>query len=233
MKSEFLMRKYIIAALLAGSVVTPAMAQPSGEASPFTGPRIEGLLGYGSLGTGEDDDTGVDNDDQADESIEGVVFGVGLGYDFDLGGLVAGVEGEFTESTGKQEADETINGIAFNSRVETGRDLYVGGRIGFVATPTTLVYAKAGYTNTSIESAVEGGGDRFELDSNVDGYRLGAGIEKLFGPNAYGKIEYRYSNYNNLDFSDDFDLDDLESEDIDTDIDLDRHQVVVGLGFRF
>jgi len=227
------MRKYLLAALLAGSVAAPAYAQPAGEASPFTGFRLEGLAGYGSLGTGEDPDEGVDNDDQSDESIEGANFGVGVGYDFDLGGLVAGVEGEFTESTGKQEADETIDGVNFTSRIETGRDLYVGGRLGFVASPSTLVYGKAGYTNTSLESAIEGNGDRFEFDSNVDGWRLGAGIEQLLGPNAFGKIEYRYSNYNNLDFSDDFDLDDFESEDFDTEIDLDRHQVMVGFGVRF
>jgi outer membrane immunogenic protein len=227
------MRKYLLAALLAGSFAAPAYAQPAGDASPFTGFRLEGLAGYGSLGTGEDPDTGLDNDDQADESIEGAVFGVGVGYDFDLGGLVAGVEGEFTESTGKQKSGETVNGVNFTSRLETGRDLYVGGRLGFLATPTTLVYGKAGYTNTSLESATEGGGDRFELDTNVDGFRLGAGIEQLFGPNAYGKLEYRYSNYNNLDFSDDFDIDKFKAEDFDTDIDLDRHQVVVGFGVRF
>ncbi|MDP9413012.1 MAG: porin family protein [Pseudomonadota bacterium] len=227
------MRKYVLAALLAGSFAAPALAQPAGEASPFTGFRVEGLLGYGQLGTGEDPEEGIDNDDQRDESIEGAVFGVGAGYDFDLGGFVAGVEGEFTESTGEQENDETINGINFTSSVETGRDLYVGGRLGFVATPTTLVYAKAGYTNTSIEANTEGSNQRFEFDSNIDGYRIGAGIEQLFGPNAFGKIEYRYSNYNNLDFSDDFDLDNFRSEDFDTDIDVDRHQVLVGLGFRF
>ena len=227
------MHKYFLAALLAGTAAVPAFAQPAGDASPFTGFRVEGMAGYGSLGTGEDNDEGVDNDDQRDESIEGAVFGVGVGYDFDLGGLVAGVEAEFSESTGEQENDETVNGINFTSSIETGRDLYVGGRIGFLAAPSTLVYAKAGYTNTSIEANTEGGNQRFELDSNIDGYRLGAGIEQLFGPNAYGKIEYRYSNYNNLDFSDDFDLDNFEAEDFDTDIDLDRHQVMVGVGFRF
>jgi outer membrane immunogenic protein len=224
------MRKYILAALLLGSAAAPAFAQ---DATPFTGLRVEGIAGYGQLGTGEDSDEGVDNDDQADETIEGAVFGVGVGYDFNLGTLVAGVEGEFSESTGKQESDETINGIAFNSRVETGRDLYVGGRLGFLAAPTTLVYGKAGYTNTSIEARTAGGNETFELDSNIDGWRVGAGIEQLLGPNAYGKVEYRYSNYNNLDFSDDFDLGNFRSEDFDTEIDLDRHQLVVGIGFRF
>jgi outer membrane immunogenic protein len=228
------MNKFLIAALMAGATASPALAQPAGEASPFTGLRVEGLVGYDSLRSGDNNDDGVDtNDDNGDESVDGVAFGVGAGYDFDLGGIVAGVEGEFTESTGEQDSNETIDGVAFSSGIETGRDLYIGGRIGFRAGPSTLVYGKAGYTNTSIEANIEGDGDRFEFDTNVDGYRLGAGIEQLFGPRAYGKVEYRYSNYNNLDFSDDFDLDDFDAEDFDTDIDLDRHQVVVGVGLRF
>ena len=220
------MRKIILAALLAGTVSSPAFAQTAGEASPFTGLRVEGLAGYDSLRSGNDDDDGVDTgEDEGDESVDGIGFGVGVGYDFDLGGVVAGVEGEFMESTGEQDSNESVDGVNFTSNFEVGRDLYIGGRVGFRAGPSTLVYGKAGYTNTSIEANFEGGGDNFEFDTNVDGYRLGAGIEQLFGPNAYGKIEYRYSNYNSLDFSDD--------EDFETGIDLDRHQVVAGVGFRF
>jgi outer membrane immunogenic protein len=55
----------------------------------------------------------------------------------------------------------------------------------------------------------------------------------MLGSNSYAKVEYRYSNYSNLDFSDDFDLDDLEPEDFDTKIDLDRHQIMAAIGFRF
>ena len=224
------MRKLLLATLLAG-VATPAFAQ---EASPFTGFRLEAIGGYDKLKSGDRDDDGVDTgEDEGDESLEGAVFGVGAGYDFDLGGVVAGVEAEFTESTGEQEADETLDGIDFTSSVETGRDIYVGGRLGLQAGPSTLVYAKGGYTNTSVEAGFETASDRFEFDSNVDGWRLGAGVEQLFGRNAYGKLEYRYSNYNNLDFSDDFDLDDFDAEDFDTDIDLDRHQVVASVGWRF
>lgn len=226
------MRKYVFAALLAGTVAAPAFAQAGG---PFTGLRAEALVGYDQLQSGDDADDGVDTSgDEGDESINGVNYGVGVGYDFNLGGLVAGVEGEFSESTGKQEFDETID-APFSGRIETGRDLYVGGRLGVAVAPTTLVYAKAGYTNTSIEGAFEGqdSGDQFEFDSNVDGYRLGAGVEQQLASNSYAKIEYRYSNYSNLDFSDDFDLDDLNSEDYDTDIDLDRHQIVASVGFRF
>lgn len=220
------MRKHLIAMLLAGTLAVPAAAQPY---SPFTGFRVEGLVGYDVLKSGDD----VDGVEEGDESIEGAAFGVGAGYDFDLGGVVAGIEGEFTESTGEQEADETLDGIDFTSRVETGRDIYVGGRVGVQAAPRTLVYAKGGYTNTSIEGGFESATDAFEFDTNVDGWRLGAGIEQLFGPNAFGKLEYRYSNYTNLDFSDDFDFENFEPEDVDANIDLDRHQIMAGFGFRF
>lgn len=216
------MRKYVLAALLAGTLATPALAQ---EASPFTGFRVEGIVGYDSLRSGQQDD-GVDtNDNEGDESIDGITFGVGAGYDFDAGGVVLGVEGEFTESTGDQDRNETIDGVNYRAGVATGRDLYIGGRIGFRAAPSTLVYGKAGYTNTSIEADFEDDTDRIELDTNVDGWRLGAGVEQLFGPNMYGKLEYRYSNYNNLEVGKDVD--------IERDIDLDRHQIVAGVGFRF
>lgn len=225
------MRTYLVAALLAGSFATPALAQ---EASPFTGPRIEGIVGYDVLKSGDSNDDSVDTSgDNGDESIEGVTYGVGVGYDFDLGGVVAGVEAEYSDSSGKQESDESLDGIAFTSRVATGRDIYVGARLGYAVTPRTLLYAKGGYTNTSIEAGFRTNDDRFEFDTNADGWRLGAGIEQLFGPNAYGKLEYRYSNYTNLDFSDDFDLGNFESEDFDTDINLDRHQVVAAFGVRF
>ena len=225
------MRKVVLAALLAGTTAVPALAQ---DTSAFVGPRVEGIVGYDQLKSGDREGDGVDTgEDQGDETIDGVVYGVGVGYDFDLGGVIAGVEAEYTESSGKQDANEVINDIAVASRVETGRDIYVGGRIGVPVTPSTLLYVKGGYTNTSIEAGYETPSDRYELDSNVDGWRLGAGVEQKFGSNLYGKLEYRYSNYTNLDFSDNFDLDNFEAEDFGTDIDLDRHQVVASVGMRF
>jgi len=216
------MRPFIVAALLAGTIAAPAAAQVD---AAFTGPRVGAIAGYGQLGSGEDPGQSIEND-FGDQSIEGLTYGVDGGFDFSIGGLVAGVEGEFSESTGKQDFDESI-ALPFSGRIETGRDLYVGGRLGFLARPQTLLYAKAGYTNTSIESAFEDADERLEFDTNIDGYRIGAGVEQLFGDRFYGKLEYRYSNYSKLDFSDD------DDQDFQTEIDLDRHQVVAGLGIRF
>ncbi len=47
---------------------------------------------------------------------------------------------------------------------------------------------------------------------NLDGLRLGAGVQQGFGRNAYGKIEYRYSNY---------------------EAGIERHNVLVGVGLTF
>ena len=86
------MRKYLFAALLAGSAASPALAQDAGT---FTGVRVEGIAGYDVLKSGDSDDDNVDtNNNNGDESIEGVAFGAGAGFDFDLGNLVAGVEAE-------------------------------------------------------------------------------------------------------------------------------------------
>ena len=96
--------------------------------------------------------------------------------------------------------------------------------VGFKASPSTLIYAKGGYTNLAVEAKYEGPDDSREFDNNADGFRLGAGVEHAFGPNAYGKVEYRYSNYNNIEHN---------AVDLARSIDLDRHQVVAGVGFRF
>ncbi len=232
------MKKYILPVLIAGSVAVPAMAQ---EASPFTGPRVEVLGGYDTLRTGSDADTdtgdGLFDNDGPDESVDGVNYGFGLGYDFNLNGIVLGVEGEFMESTAEQDSDEALN-APFGYSIDVSRDLYLGARLGYQVAPSTLVYAKGGYTSTRVRAAFEDGIDddnrdfNFDTAESVEGYRVGAGVEQLLGDslgfgNAYAKLEYRYSNYSNLSYDDDVFADDQVK------IDLDRHQVIAGLGIRF
>ena len=172
------MRKFAIAAaLLAGTIATPALAQDNN----LGGFRIEGLVGY----------------------------------DFQSGNAVFGIEAEATDSS----ADETVAGFALPGdtlRVRASRDLYVGGRAGFGVGGNSLIYAKAGYTNARVRVDYEDGTAGTVADftdrTNLDGVRAGLGAQIGLGPNAYLKTEYRYSNYQDG---------------------VDRHQVVGGLGFRF
>ena len=216
-------------ALLAGislsAIAAPALAQDSG--ATFTGPRVEGIVGYdiSTAGSSVDDDVNQDND----QSIDGLLYGVAVGYDFDFGGIVVGAEAELTDSTadvGYENGD--FEGFGFGN-VSAGRDLYFGARAGVKATPDMLIYAKGGYTNAKFDIRSNDGTTEFNQDIDTDGYRIGAGAEYAVNKNSFVKLEYRYSNYNKAEI--DFEGDVADSDPFD--VDLDRHQVVASYGFRF
>ncbi|HEX8191383.1 MAG TPA: outer membrane beta-barrel protein [Allosphingosinicella sp.] len=197
------MRKLILAALLTGATAVPAFAQDTTDTGRFSGVRVEGIVGYD---TTKDDGEGQD----------GVVYGVGVGYDVQAGNLVFGVTGEASKST----IDGCVAGAVVTGDelcIEAGRELSIGGRVGVVAGSNALLYAHAGYTNARVDvdytPATVGGANPFANQSNnLDGVRVGGGVELGIGRNAFAKAEYRYSNYEQG---------------------FDRHQVVGGIGLRF
>ena len=103
--------KKISTLLVAGSLAAfsaPAMAQDS---SNFDGFRVQGVLGYDALkaGSSVDDDANEDND----QSIDGAVYGIQAGYDFDLGGAVVGLEAELTDSSAETEFTDVKSRLLF------------------------------------------------------------------------------------------------------------------------
>jgi outer membrane immunogenic protein len=133
---------------------------------------------------------GVDSFRALGSSKTDAVIGVGVGYDLSVGKKAfIGLEGNVDESTSK----------FFK------RDLSANVRVGVKLNDQTRLYALAGYTNQRLK--VDGIGS-----GNADGVRGGVGIERNFGERAYGKIEYRYSNY---------------------EAGLTRNQGLVGFGIRF
>lgn len=218
---------FLLAAGTLALIASPAAAQTADNT--FTGLWGGVIGGYdvSSAGSEVDDDDG----DFEDQSIDGFGYGVQLGYDVDLGGFVLGAEGEYSESTASVDySDPDFEGIGLGS-VDASRDLYVGARVGFKASPDAMVYLKGGYTNAKYDILASDGVTDFENDFDLDGYRIGAGAEYAINQNAFVKLEYRYSNYSRgeIDFNDDIDVDDSDRFDVD----LDRHQVMAGVGFRF
>ena len=142
---------------------------------------------------------------------------------------MVGAEGELTDST----ADSTSDTGDFENfglgAVDAGRD-YVGARVGYKAMPRTLVYAKGGYTNAHYDILGSDGDIDREQRTDTDGWRVGAGVEHKLTSKAFAKLEYRYSNYEEgeVDFEDE---DVLDTEQFD--LDLDRHQIMAGVGWRF
>lgn len=186
---------------------TPAAAQ---DRAPFTGPRVEATVGYDNLHS-----KGLPR--QID-TVDGLRIGGAVGYDLALAPrVVAGVEA----GIGFSVADATRATIVGTTgtdtfRLSNGRDIDVSLRLGYVVAPKTLLYVKAGWANsearvrlnrqvgTTVTSTRESGVD--------DGVRLGAGVEQMLGDHAYAKAEYRYTTYGEG---------------------VNRHQALVGFGYRF
>ena len=205
----------MIALIATGSIAalaTPAFAQDAD--SPFTGLRVQAVTGYDSLRAGSTvDDDGNDNNDQ---TADGLLYGAAVGYDVDLGSVVIGPEAEFSGSTAKTDyKDGDFEGF--------------GARIGVKANENMMFYAKGGYTNAKLNVRSNDGTTQFDDDYDLDGYRVGGGLEYAFGRNMFTNIEYRYSNYSRAEVDFDGTLPDSDRFDVDTD----RHQVTVGLGMRF
>lgn len=219
------MRKLVLTALAAASataVATPALAQSA--SGPFDGFRIGALAGWDGLRPGRGPDSSISDGNGAD----GFLYGAEVGYDHQMGNLVLGVDGEVSGSTAKVTNDPVAADALGYGRVKAGRDLYIGGRVGYTVTPTTMLYAKAGYSNARLDLTASDGTTETGNHYNLDGYRLGVGVEQAISPTTYAKLEYRYSNYGDarLEFPNGTNTSNF-------DVDTDRHQVVAGVGFRF
>lgn len=216
----------LLVAASTAAIAAPAMAQDS-DTSTFTGPRVQATVGYDILQAGSSvDDDGMDNNDQ---SIDGINYGVAAGYDFDLGGAVVGFDAEYTDSSAKVDfEDGDFEGFGFG-RVSAGRDLYFGARVGAKVAPDVLLYAKGGYTNTKLNFLSNDGTTERSQDLDLDGWRAGAGVEYAMNRNTFFNLEYRYSNYQNGEI--DFQGTVPDSDRFD--VDLDRHQIMASVGYRF
>ncbi|AKH41211.1 outer membrane immunogenic protein [Altererythrobacter atlanticus] len=213
----------LIAAGSMAAIATPAFAQDS----DFSGPWIAGIAGYdiNKAGSSQDDDLNPD----ADESVEGLTYGAAIGYDVDMGNVVLGAEAELTDSTADSDYDNNFSTFGLGT-VDAGRDIYVGARAGYKVTPSTLLYAKGGYTNARFNFVGSDGTTDYNERLDTDGFRVGAGLEQKFSSNAFGRLEYRYSNYSEGEI--DFEAEDIPDSDR-FDIDTDRHQIVASVGLRF
>jgi outer membrane immunogenic protein len=155
------------------------------------------------------DGPGINNND----SDSGIVYGIGAGYDFAISPKVElGVDLSADLST-MEECESSV--VVANDRacLDAGRDLAAAVRLGYKVSDRGTLYALAGYTNARFRfDYTTPAGVTTRDGRNLDGFRLGAGYQHGFGEKMYGKVEYRYSNYEN---------------------DVTRHQVLLGVGVNF
>lgn len=193
---------------VASLIATPAIAHE--DEGSFTGLKAGALAGFDNLRL---------SDGESKMKRSGLTYGATINYDFDLGLAVIGAEGEISGST----ISKTQSGIwkaSDSLKTSIGRDLYFGARAGAKLSATSLLYAKAGFVRTRINSRYK---DGLDIDSDgitMKGLRLGAGIEHNFDRFAL-RGEYRYTKYKKFDYG------------FDDDVRVRRHQVVVSFISRF
>ncbi len=185
-------------ATLAALGATPAFAQ---DDQPFAGGHVGLEAGWARVGGAR-----VEGD--------GFVYGGTLGYDFAFNNVRVGPEIEITGSTQNTCIALPVGGPAARTCQRTDRDLYAGGRLGYVVAPSILLYAKVGYTNGRFSDRFEGTGPAVPVPfhRDHDGVRAGAGFEYAVAPKIYLSAEYRYSHYNH---------------------DVHQNQILAGVGYRF
>jgi outer membrane immunogenic protein len=134
------------------------------------------------------------------------VFGtVTLGYDYQFSGLW--VAGAFVDYDFGNRNDRTrfvdFGGFSdVHLSQEHGHAWSIGGRLGVLSSPSTLLFVSAGWTQVSTDadlSFVFGGTERrLSLDKDRDGWFVGAGIETQLGwlgSNFSLRGEYRFSRF--------------------------------------
>ena len=209
------------AAVALAFISAPALAQDTG--SPFTGPRIEGRVGWDGPRIRASASDGQ-NSISRTASKSGVVYGGEVGYDHAINTLVlggyAGIEGSTAKECGELYGEDRLC-------LRSGRSITAGARLGFVARPSVMLYGKGGYSSGRAEIDYQD----YELiladvneGQNLDGFHLGAGVEASLRGGLYGRLEYVYSDYGKAR---------AELDGVSASIAPSRHQVVYGMGFRF
>jgi outer membrane immunogenic protein len=215
----------ILAAGAAVALATPALAQDAPQddyANGMSGFKIGAEIGYDQTRAGSSAAVIYDH-----RKIDGVMYGATAGYDLPIGrNVVIGPEVEWTDGNAKTGYSQPSFGFG---SVSNGRDLYAGGRLGFVISPHTMVYAKGGYTDARYHIRANDGTNDYRDDIGVSGYRVGAGVEVAPTARTFARFEYRYSNYGRgrVEYGG------TSASSTSFDIDTDRHQVVAAVGVRF
>lgn len=216
-------------ALLASTILffgaAPAFAQDAASpAANFSGPRVEGRIGYDIATSELSVDDGVDAFDE-DGDEDGLILGGEIGFDVPAGSnfVFGGYLGADHSSLGECSEFLGQDQLCFT----TGLNLTVGARAGAVVGENALFYAKGGYSRSNVGITYEDFEDLIEdieEDDHLDGFHIGGGAELGLGNKAYLKLDYTYTFYGDVE---------IDDEDVEIASSLNRHQVMFGLGFRF
>ncbi len=225
-----------VACGIAAITASPAFAQQGSDqpmagtpAAAFSGPFVEASVGWDHLANKSTKD--IDPTAYTTGTADGVAFGGAVGYDYPVTrNVTVGAEvGIYGSSTRWNNSSNLVAGTFNTASVRAGRDLFVGGKVGYALNRSTQVFGKAGYTNARFGITGDNGNDPQYQAINASGFRLGAGVERKLTRATYVKFEYDYSHYGSGQFNYGGATPDASNFDLHTD----RHQVLASVGYRF
>ncbi|MBX6425867.1 MAG: porin family protein [Variibacter sp.] len=165
----------------------PAYVAP---AFSWTGFYLGAHAGYG-WGTGRGTVLGFDIGSAA---INGGFGGGQIGYNWQTGGFVLGIEADISGGDiGREDDFLLLGGVGtIRSRIDVFGT--VRGRIG-VAWDRLLLYATGGFAWARDKIDFTFAGVRISDDQTHAGWTIGAGLEYAFAPNWSAKLEYLYADF--------------------------------------
>lgn len=201
------MQKFIrgIAAVAALSIAGAAHAQSTSSA--FDGPSV------GVQGGWEQTDVHNPNTNLGTAPIQrhhdtGVVGGF-VGYDKLVAPRI--VIGGQAELNLPVDSSFDRNGV----QIDPKRSIDLSVRAGYLVTPATLVYVRGGYANERVGTRIAADGVTLSGSESRDAWLVGGGVERMITDKISTRLEYRYSDFSNGDGK------------------FDRHQVLLGIAYRF
>ena len=219
------MKKIILAAVLAGLGSTSALAADLGArtytkapammdaVSNWTGFYIGGNVGYG-WGDGKTSLLPTDNRaaipaTTLDSDPKGVIGGAQIGYNWQVGTILAGLETDIQTSDIKGSAQATLDPhfgptiASANSKLSWFGTLRA--RIGVAVAPNLLLYGTGGFAYGHIKdlSNIQIANPPFSdhwpasISKTATGWAAGAGAEWMFARNWSAKAEYLHVDLGN------------------------------------
>lgn len=209
------MRKIaVLAALTASCLAAPAYA----EDAEWTGAYIGVHAGYSGTksdsnvvlgGAWSSESAALRNEVvtnwSAKQSLDDMNFGAQIGYNYDAGGAVIGLEADFSILNGEDVVSSgpvpttPFPSLTYNygNRLDPKNQFSVKAKLG-APMGNTLIYAHGGWAWTRAEVGAEilsNGNYSKEgrVTETFDGFTVGAGIEHKFSPAVSARIEYAYT----------------------------------------
>ncbi|ALK08631.1 outer membrane protein [Blastochloris viridis] len=201
----------------------PVPYSPAYVPFSWTGFYVGAHLGGAWSESGWGDDWGAGWAGGHDAS--GFIGGGQIGYNYQFGQWVVGVEGDmsWTDLGGTD-----WGGIGWSGGSDINWIATLTGRVGY-AIDNTLIYVKGGAAFADVERWVAyNGGTVFKDSDTRTGWTIGAGVEWAFAQNWSAKLEYNY-----LDFGSD--RADFTYADTAYGVSSDHqiHAVKLGINYRF